>query len=81
MELQQNLPLFGYKSILHGDVPLSMISFNNFIISYINIMDCLFKRFIDDLKQFNEGSILTALEQGNVEGKNGIDSVTLFVYQ
>lgn len=45
-----------FKSILHGDVYLNEINFNNFILSYSNMIDCLLKRYADDLKQSNRGN-------------------------
>lgn len=60
----------SFKSILHGNVSLSKISFKNFILAYINMLDCLLYQHIEDLKKFNEGIILLILKEDTSEGKN-----------
>jgi hypothetical protein len=44
-----------FKSVLHGNIQLSQMSFNNFIMSYSNFIYCVLKRFLDDIKHANLG--------------------------
>ncbi len=69
-EWEANAESMGFRSVLHGGLPLSKVSFSNFVMGYVNLVDCLLRKFIEELKKFNEGSILSVLQQGGKsEGK------------
>ena len=67
-ELSDSMESFSYRSVLHGNRFISEISFMNFIAAYVNLLDCLFHHYIDELKQFNEGSIMLMVESNANEG-------------
>ena len=74
-ELSAHLSAHAYKSVLHGNAALSELGMANYVMSYMNVFDSLLRRFIDELKQFNEGSFLLVLEQAehSDQGKLTID--------
>lgn len=41
----------NYKSILHSRKNISELNMINFVLSFINLIECLLKRHSDDLKQ------------------------------
>jgi len=45
-----------YKSIVHSNRSLAQLSFNNFILAYSNLIDCLLQRNLSTLKEFVEGN-------------------------
>ena len=44
-----------FRSVLHDNIQLGQMSFNNFILSYVNLIDCVLKRYVDDIKHTNLG--------------------------
>lgn len=56
-DLHSTLDSLNYKSSLHNRTQLNKINFNNFIYSYAILVDCLMKRFDEQLKQASEDEI------------------------
>lgn len=53
-ELEKNFKQLTFKSVLHGNTNINQMSYNSFIFSYINMIDCLLKRYIDEIKHMNQ---------------------------
>jgi len=60
-EWEAGVEALGFRSVLHGDVALARVSLCNFVFGYVNMVDCLLRRFVEELKRFDEGSVLTVL--------------------
>lgn len=71
-ELAQALESLEYRTVLHGNVRLGEISFANFVVAYISLLDCLLNRFIEELKQFSEGSFKLILENSKEMGEGNV---------
>ena len=57
VELQSKIANLNYKSILHGGKTFDKLSFNTFILGYINLIDCLLNKFCAELKRTNSDDI------------------------
>ncbi len=53
-ELSPKMSSMNFKSMLYNNKEINKLNFNNFIYSYSNLIDCLLKKFIDDLKKSDE---------------------------
>jgi hypothetical protein len=71
-EWEAGVEALGFRSVLHGDVALAKVSLCNFVFGYVNMVDCLLRRFVEELKRFDEGSVLTVLEQGGKSEGKGV---------
>lgn len=67
-EIHEKLEKLDYKSEIHGNLALNKLSFINFILTYNNLLDCLFLKFGSDLKQLNSG-------------KNRLNYITIVIYK
>ena len=44
-----------YKSLLHGNILISQMNTNNFVLSFMNMIDSLLNRYNEDLRKLNQG--------------------------
>jgi len=52
-ETKQNY--LTYKSLLHGNILISQMNTNNFVLSFMNMIDSLLNRYNEDLRKLNQG--------------------------
>ncbi|CAF0731757.1 unnamed protein product, partial [Brachionus calyciflorus] len=71
-EIKSRIDLLNFKSIIHGNLPLESISFNSFILLYVNLIDCLLKKFGTELKQSDQDDI------SNWKGLKSINAYAFF---
>ena len=57
VDLQSKITNLNYKSILHGNTSFGKLSFNTFILGYINLIDCLLNKYCAELKRTNSDDI------------------------
>ena len=51
LETETHLNESQYKSLLHAKTPVKKLSMINYVLSYMNLIDCLLEKHIDDLKK------------------------------
>ena len=56
-DLQSQMKTFTYKSVIHGNVLLNKMNFNHFVLNYVSLIDCLLKKFLNELKNANEDDV------------------------
>ena len=57
VDFQSQIEHLNYKSALHGNVSFNKLSFNTFIMAYINLVDCLLNKFVAELKRANSDDV------------------------
>ena len=62
-DLYANSKKLKFKSILHGNLYMNEMNFNNFILSYTNMIDCVLKKYADDIKQGNQGKKFSKIKE------------------
>lgn len=61
-DFEMRVDFLDFKSIIHGNVLIKSIGLNFFIFAFINMTDCLLKKFAFELKQTNEGMNMSKME-------------------
>ncbi|RNA43274.1 hypothetical protein BpHYR1_038795 [Brachionus plicatilis] len=56
-QFESRVDLLDFKSIIHGNILIKSIGLNTFIFAYINLVDCLMKKFGAELKQTDDDDV------------------------